>query len=212
MGVGMAEASRFWDRMADRYVASPIADVPSYETKLDVTRGYLRPDMEVLEVGCGSGATALLHAPRVKHILATDFSARMIEIAKARAAEEGVTNVTFEQADITSLDKPDGSFDMVLALSVLHLMEDRDAVIGRIHRLLKPGGYFVSSTACMGDSVGFFKFIGPIGRALGLLPILNVMTRQELFDSIEGAGLSIAHKWQPGRNKAVFVVAQKAGG
>lgn len=208
----MAEASRFWDRMADRYVASPIADVPSYEKKLDITRGYLRPDMEVLEVGCGSGATALLHAPHVKHILATDFSARMIEIAKARAAEQGVTNVTFEQADITSLDKPDGSFDMVLALSVLHLMEDRDAAIGTIHRLLKPGGYFISSTACMGDSVGFFKYIGPVGRALGLLPILNVMTRRELVESIEGAGFSLAHNWQPGRNKAVFIVAQKAGG
>lgn len=208
----MAEASRFWDRMADRYVASPIADVPSYEKKLDITRGYLRPDMEVLEVGCGSGATALLHAPHVKHILATDFSARMIEIAKARAAEQGVTNVTFEQADITSLDKPDGSFDMVLALSVLHLMEDRDAAIGTIHRLLKPGGYFISSTACMGDSVGFFKYIGPVGRALGLLPILNVMTRRELVESIEGAGFALAHNWQPGRNKAVFIVAQKAGG
>lgn len=208
----MAEASRFWDRMADRYVASPIADVPSYEKKLDITRGYLRPDMEVLEVGCGSGATALLHAPHVKHILATDFSARMIEIAKARAAEQGVTNVTFEQADITSFDKPDGSFDMVLALSVLHLMEDRDAAIGTIHRLLKPGGYFISSTACMGDSVGFFKYIGPVGRTLGLLPILNVMTRRELVESIEGAGFSLAHNWQPGRNKAVFIVAQKAGG
>jgi len=198
--------------MADRYVASPIADVPSYEKKLDITRSHLRPDMELLEVGCGSGATALLHAPLVKHILATDFSARMIEIARARAAEQGVTNVSFEQTDITSLDKPDGSFDMVLALSILHLMEDRDAVIGKVHRLLKPGGYFVSSTACLGDSLGFFKYIGPVGRALGLLPILNVMTRGELVESIEGAGFSLAHNWQPGRNKAVFIVARKAGG
>lgn len=208
----MAEASRFWDRMADRYVASPIADVPTYEKKLEITRGYLRPDMELLEVGCGSGATALLHAPRVKHIVATDFSARMIEIAKARAAKQGVTNVSFERADITSLDRPEGSFDMVLALSVLHLMEDRDAVIGTIHRLLKPGGYFVSSTACLGDGLRFFKYIGPVGRALGLLPTLNVMSRRELVDSIEGAGFSVAHNWQPGRNKAVFIVAQKAGG
>ena len=64
----------------------------------------------------------------------------------------------------------------------------------------------------MGDSVGFFKYIGPVGRTLGLLPILNVMTRRELVESIEGAGFSLAHNWQPGRNKAVFIVAQKAGG
>jgi ubiquinone/menaquinone biosynthesis C-methylase UbiE len=208
----MAEASRFWDRMADRYVADPIKDVPSYERKLEITRSYLRPDMELLEVGCGSGATARLHAPHVKHVLGTDFSARMIEIARAKTAEEGVTNITFEQADLTELDKPDGSFDMVLALSVLHLIADRDVAIRKIHQLLKPGGYFVSSTACLGDGMSFFKFIAPAGRALGLLPILNVMTRAELVDSLEQAGFTIAHNWQPGRNKAVFIVAQKGAG
>ena len=51
----MAEASRFWDRMADRYVRSPIADEDAYRTKLAVTQGYFRPDMEVLEFGSGSG-------------------------------------------------------------------------------------------------------------------------------------------------------------
>ena len=205
----MAEASRFWDKIADKYIADPIADVPSYERKLEITRSYLRPDMDVLEVGCGSGATALLHAPHIRHILAIDFSERMLETARANAAEQGVANVSFEQADITTLDRPAGSFDVVLALSVLHLMEDRDAVIVRIHRLLKPGGVFVSSTACLGDSMGFFRYVAPAGRALGLLPILNVMTRDELTASIAGAGFSIEHNWQPGRGKAVFIVARK---
>lgn len=205
----MVEASRFWDRMADRYVADPIKDVPAYERKLEITRSYLRPDMELLEVGCGSGATARLHAPYVKHVVATDFSARMIEIAKAKTAEEGITNITFEKADLTQLDKSRDSFDMVLALSVLHLMEDRDAAIRRVHRLVKPGGYFVSSTTCLGDGMSFFKFVAPAGRALGLLPILNVMTRAELVESLERAGFKIAHNWQPAAGKAVFIVAQK---
>jgi len=205
----MAEASRFWDKIADKYIADPIADVPSYERKLEITRSYLRPDMDVLEVGCGSGATALLHAPHVRHILAIDFSERMLETARANAAEQGVANVSFEQADITRLERPAGSFDVVMALSVLHLMEDRDAVIARIHRLLKPGGVFASSSACLGDSMGFFRYVAPAGRALGLLPILNVMTRDELTASIEGAGFSIEHNWQPGRGKAVFIVARK---
>ena len=208
MGDEMVEASRFWDKMAERYVASPIADVPTYERKLEITRGYLRPDMELLEVGCGSGATARLHAPYVKHILATDFSSRMIDLARAKSAEEGVTNVTYEVADVNTLDRP-GSFDMVLALSVLHLMEDRDATIRAIHGLLKPGGLFVSSTACIGDFAGIFRVIGPIGRALGLLPILNVMTHQELVASMEGAGFTIEHDWRPSKGKAVFIVARK---
>ena len=161
----MAQASRFWDRMADKYVASPIEDVPSYENKLKITRSYFRPDMEVLEFGCGSGATALLHAPFVKHIRAIDFSARMIEIARSKAAEQGVANVSFAVADITRLDLPDGSLDMILGLSVLHLLKDHEAVIAKVHRLLRPGGVFVSSTACLGDTMGFFKLIAPAGRA-----------------------------------------------
>lgn len=207
----MAEASRFWDRMADKYIADPIDDVPAYERKLEITRSYFRPDMELLEFGCGSGATALLHAPHVKHIRAIDFSARMIEHARSSIAAQGVANVDFEVADITTLDAPDGSFDMVLGLSILHLLEDRDAVIAKVHRLLRPGGVLVSSTACLGDTMGFFKLIAPLGRALGLLPILNVMTRNQLVESLQATGFTIAHNWQPAAGKAVFLVAAKSG-
>jgi ubiquinone/menaquinone biosynthesis C-methylase UbiE len=210
LGMPTEQASRFWDNIADKYVADPIKDVPSYERKLEITRSYFRPDMELLEFGCGSGATALLHAPFVRHIRAIDFSARMIEIARSRAAEQGVANVSFEVADITTLDVSDESFDIVLGLSILHLMEDRDAVIAKVHRMLKPGGLFVSSTVCLGDNMRFFRYVAPIVRALGLLPILDVMTRDELSAGIERAGFSIIHNWQPGRDKAVFTVAKKA--
>ena len=205
----MEQASKFWDNMADKYARQPIADEDAYQTKLKVTRGYFRPDSEVLEFGCGTGSTALSHAPFVRHIRAIDFSARMIEIATAKAEAQGVGNVSFEVADITQLEVPDGSLDAVLGLSILHLLKNRHAVIAKVHRMLKPGGVFVSSTACIGDTMKVFKLIAPIGRAVGLLPILDVMTRDELVESLVGAGFSIAHHWQPGPDKAVFIVARK---
>ncbi len=204
-----ATANRFWDRMANRYHAQPIADEAGYQTKLRVTRGYLKPDMEVLEFGCGTGGTALLHAPYVKHIRAIDFSENMLEFARAKAKAQGVENVTFERGDITELSVPDATYDVVMGMSILHLLEDRRAVIAKVFRMLKPGGLFVSSTACVGDTMGFFKAIAPIGRALGLLPILDVMTRKDLVASITDAGFAIGHEWQPSRDKAVFVVALK---
>jgi ubiquinone/menaquinone biosynthesis C-methylase UbiE len=209
--MAMAEASRFWDRMADRYVADPIADQESYQTKLKMTRSYFRPDMEVLEFGAGSGLTALLHAPYVKHIHAIDFSGRMVEIARGNAVAQGTENVTFERADIETLDAPDESFDAVLGLSILHLLKDKDAVIARVFRLLKPGGVLVTSTVCIGDTMAFFKFIAPIGQAVGLLPQLDIMTRAELRESLTRAGFAIEHDWQPAKGKAVFIVAKKAG-
>ncbi|MEB3275167.1 MAG: hypothetical protein VKJ85_15420 [Prochlorothrix sp.] len=42
----MAQATRFWDKIADRYSKMPIADEAAYQNKLDITRGYFRSDME----------------------------------------------------------------------------------------------------------------------------------------------------------------------
>jgi len=204
-----ARTSRFWDRMAQRYAAQPIADEAAYDTKLEVTQGYLKPHMEVLEFGCGTGSTALRHAPYVRHIRAIDFSGRMLDIARAKARAQGVANVTFEQADIGPLAIEDSSLDVVLGLSILHLLDNRDEVIAKVHRSLRPGGLFVSSTTCIGDDMKILGLVAPLGRALGLLPVINVMTRDELRRALTGAGFSIEHDWQPGKGKAVFIVARK---
>lgn len=206
----MAHSSAFWDKVAERYSRSPVADEASYQKKLRVTREYFRPDMQVLEVGCGTGSTAIAHAPFVKHLHATDISPKMIEIAKNKAAAEGIDNVTFEASSIDDLNVADQSLDAVLALSVLHLLQDRKEAIAKAHKMLKKGGLFVTSTVCLGDTMKFFKFIGPIGKFLGLMPLVRVFTVQELADSLIDAGFTIDYQWQPGRGKAMFIVAKKA--
>jgi ubiquinone/menaquinone biosynthesis C-methylase UbiE len=205
----MDRTSTFWDNMADRYARQPIADEDAYRTKLEVTRGYFRPEMAVLEFGCGTGSTAIAHAPFVRHIKAIDFSSKMIGIAREKAKAQGVDNVTFVQADITTLNVPDRSHDAILGLNILHLIKERDAVVAKVFRILKPGGVFVTSTVCLGDRMKILKLIAPIGHALGLLPRLNVMTTGELVDSLTGAGFEIAHNWHPDRRKAVFIVAKR---
>ena len=91
----------------------------------------------------------------------------------------------------------------------MSLLEDRAAAIAKVHRLLKPGGLFVSSTACLGDSMKFFKLVGPIGHFFGLVPLVRVFTGEELLESLTAGGFSILHHWQPGKGKALFVVARK---
>ena len=199
---------RFWDRMADRYARQPIADEAAYQRKLEITRSYLRPDIDVLEFGCGTGGTAILHAPYVRQITAIDFSEAMLAIARGKAAAAGVGNVRFERADITSMTAPEGRYDVVLGLSILHLLADKDAVIAKVFGMLKPGGVFISSTTCIGDTMGLFKVIAPLGKALGLLPQLDVMTTGELVASLTKAGFSVEQQWQPGRGAAVFIVAR----
>ena len=207
----MPQPSRFWDRMANRYSRSPIADEAAYQKKLRVTRDYFRPDMEVLEFGCGTGSTAIVHAPYVKHILAIDFSSKMLKIAQGKADANNVKNITFRRASIDEFSVPDQTLDAVLGLSILHLLDNKDDVIAKVHKMLKPGGVFVTSTVCIGETMKFIKFIAPIGKALGFLPVLKVFTAQDLADSLRDAGFKIDHQWQPGKGKAVFIVAKKAG-
>lgn len=206
----MKYSAKLWDRVAQRYSKRPIADEAAYQKKLQLTRDCLRPGMEVLELGCGTGSTAILHAPSVKHILAIDISSNMIEIARGKAGAEEIENITFERSAIEELDVPDRSLDAVLALSVLHLLSDWQAVISRVHNMLKRGGIFVTSTACIGDSMKFFKIVAPIGKFFGLMPLVKVFTTKELEESISDAGFKIDCQWQPGKNKAVFIVAKKA--
>jgi 2-polyprenyl-3-methyl-5-hydroxy-6-metoxy-1,4-benzoquinol methylase len=205
----MSKDSRFWDRLAERYSKQPIADETSYQTKLEKTRAHFRPDMEVLEFGCGTGSTAITHAPHVAHILATDISENMLEIGKSRALAAGVSNVTFKQASLDDIEAKPDTYDMVLGLSILHLLDDRDAAISRVHEIVKPGGLFVSSTVCLGDKMWFFKLIAPIGRALGFLPLLRVFTVKQLVKSIGDAGFQIEETWQPEKAMSVFVIARK---
>jgi len=205
----MAQASQFWDKIAEKYSKQPIADEAAYQKKLAVTQGYFRPDMDVLEIGCGTGGTAILHAPYVKHIRAIDFSAEMIAIAQSKAKAEQIDNVTFEQATIEDLDIPDQSLDVVLGLSILHLLQDKEAAIAQVYQMLKPGGLFVTSTVCIGDTMSWFKLIAPVGRFLGFLPFVQVLTVQSLADSLTQAGFELDYQWQPNKSSAVFIVAKK---
>lgn len=205
----MASSPKFWDKIAKKYARQPVPDQSVYEKKLDITREYFRPDMQVLEFGGGTGTTAILHAPYVKHILATDISSKMLEIAEQKARDQQVSNVTFQRASVEGFQAENESFDAILTLSLLHLLKNKEAALAKIKRLLKPGGVFVSSTVCIGGRLHFFRIIGPVGHALGFFPLVRFFSKQELLDSIKKAGFRIEYEWQPDNSKAVFFVARK---
>lgn len=206
----MSNSTKFWDKIAEKYSKQPIADEESYQKKLKVTQEYFNPEMELLEFGCGTGSTAIIHAPYVKHIRAIDISAKMIEIAQGKAEASNIKNVTFEQLTIDELSVADNTYDMVLGLSILHLLEDKEAAIAKVYKMLKPGGLFVTSTACLGDSMKWFKLIAPIGKFFGVFPLVKVFKVEELVASLTNSNFAIDHQWQPGKNKAVFIVASKS--
>ncbi len=207
----MNRSARFWDRMARRYSKTPIKDEASYERKLAQTREHLRAEHQLLELGCGTGGTALRHAPSVDKITAVDYSNEMLDIARERAAAAGVENIEFLCASLESLTAEAGSFDVVLALSLLHLVDDRDDALARIFAWLKPGGVFVSSTACLAEHHGFLRYIKPVAQRIGLFPSLEIFSVEALRGSIETAGFVIEDLWLQGHNRphVAFCVARR---
>lgn len=210
MEIAMHRTSpRFWNFMARRYSRSKITDQAAYEHKLAVTQGYFTPDMSVLEVGCGTGGTARLHAPHVAQYRATDFSPAMIEIAKERSADGGQANLRFEVAAVEDITVEGAPYDAVLALSVLHLVGDMPGVLRHLHGLLAPGGVLVTSTACLGDAPWFLRAFVVVGRSLRIFPPVQVFRAERLRAALAEAGFEIDYDWEPKPGAARFIVARK---
>jgi len=202
------QSRRFWDGIAAKYSRQPVADEAAYQTKLEMTRQYLEPEMDLLEIGCGTGSTAIVHAPHVRSVSAVDISPAMLEIARAKAESAGISNIAFEEAAIDMLDVEDGRYDMVLALSLLHLVEDWPSVIAKAHRSLKPGGLFVTSTSCMSDMMPAMKYVLPLLRLLGKAPGITFFSLDQLKQAHRDTGFEILEEFTPGPRKAVFLIAR----
>lgn len=207
-----ANDAQFWDRAARKYAASAIADLPGYERTLARTRHYLAADHAVFEFGCGTGTTALKLAPSVRRMVASDISGAMIAIARERAAAEGASNVEFEIAAPDAGPWPATAFDVALGFNVLHLVAARQATLAGIHRLLKPGGLFISKTPCLKEMNPLVRLAVPILQALGKAPYVTSWSAAELEQEVAVAGFEIverAHHGSRGRDGRVFLVARK---
>lgn len=183
-------AEIFWDRHAPKYVAKPIADQPSYEAKLNHVRSLLLPADKVLEIGCGSGNTALQLASTCAHVTASDLSSRMIEGARSRLRNTNTRNVRFVHADANRI-LADGPFDTILAFSLLHLVPDVLGTLGAIHAQLKPGGLFISKTVCIAERNFGIRSMVRFMSAAPFTPDVHILSQSALRYMIQQAGFEV---------------------
>jgi ubiquinone/menaquinone biosynthesis C-methylase UbiE len=206
----LVEAAAFWDKTAEKYAKAPIKDMAAYEATLARVRAHLTPETEALEIGCGTGTTALKLAGAAKYITASDISAEMIAIAQGKAASEGVLNVDFLKATLDDHPFTEEQFGAVMAFNLLHLIEDIEGALRRVHGLLKPGGLFISKTACLGDRMVLFRLLLPVMQAFGRAPYVRFFKTAELDGMIEAAGFELIETgYYPEKARARFVVARK---
>jgi len=207
-----ATNTRFWDGAARKYAVQPLADPAAYERTLESTRRHLKPTDAMVEFGCGTGTTALKLAPAVARIVASDISPEMITIAGEKAAAEGVSNVEFAVATPEAAPWPNASFDAAIAFNLLHLIEARQAALANIHRLLKPGGLFISKTPCLGDANPIYRVLVPVMRMVGKAPYVAFFSNNDLEREIAAAGFEIIARERHGskpNDSRPFLVARR---
>jgi ubiquinone/menaquinone biosynthesis C-methylase UbiE len=120
-------ALSFWDRFGSR----------------TIDRLALAPGMNVLDVCCGMGGSALTAAERVGpsgHVLAVDLAVNLLSKGSQRSAERGLTNIEFRCADLENLPFADRTFDAAVCVFGIFFVPDLAGAVRGLWRLVRPGG------------------------------------------------------------------------
>jgi arsenite methyltransferase len=123
-----------WDTLRAGYFQEPVRESA-------IAHAYLRPEMEVADVGCGTGFIAAGLAPLVSRVYALDGSQAMLDVARHNLAEHD--NVVYQLTEGSALTLPDASVDAALTNMYLHHCPDPAAAIREMARILRPGGRLV---------------------------------------------------------------------
>ena len=124
---------RFWERIGKR----------------TVKRLALPRDGNVLDVGCGSGASALPAAQAVGSnglVIGVYLSTRLLDRARDKAKALSLSNVEFRCADMTSLGYPDGRFDAVVSVFSIFFVPDMEGLIRELWHMVQPKGKLAVTT------------------------------------------------------------------
>jgi 2-polyprenyl-3-methyl-5-hydroxy-6-metoxy-1,4-benzoquinol methylase len=174
----MYKDEKFWDRIASKFDKIEANDI-AYKIFIEKAKGYLKADDAVLDFGCGTGLICNEIADYVEIVHAIDISTKMIEISKKKASERKIQNIDFERTTIFDEKFKVGSFDVIIALNIFHLLEEPQKYFQRINQILKPGGLVISSTPCMSEAL-ILNSVLKVFSFIGLTPKLNSFTSSDM--------------------------------
>lgn len=186
----MNKSTRFWDRVADN--AGDQLGATSQKT-VELSLPYLTAQDLVLDFGCGPGNLSNAIAQHVKQVDGIDTSSSMISIAQASAAKQQINNLHYMSIDLFDPRLKMNYYDAILAFNVLPYLSDVTPVAQRMATLLKPGGYFLSATACLGEGLHPLRPLMFILSKLSVVPSMQFFKAQKLQAKIEAAGFQFVN-------------------
>jgi predicted TPR repeat methyltransferase len=203
----MSDAA-FWDKAAEKYAKDAISDMSAYEATRDRIGEILEPHHRVLELGCGTGSTALELADMVASYVGTDVSAKMVAIAQSKQSSETPAQLSFEVHDAAEL--PSGPHDVILTLNLLHLVPNLEDVLAQIYEALPSGGLLIAKTGLLQDGAWYLRWMIPVMRAIGKAPYVRSLGEVELLGLLNKTGFSTNETLvQGGMVPRMFTVSNK---
>jgi 2-polyprenyl-3-methyl-5-hydroxy-6-metoxy-1,4-benzoquinol methylase len=203
----MSKALQFWDRTAGSYDQEERKEDNTYRLIIEQLDRYLKPTDTVLDLGCGTGRVCNEISGKVTAVHAIDFSSKMIGLAEAKARKQGIQNIRYLQATIVDDRLRPASYDVILSLYVLHLLEDPEEVLLSIQQLLKPGGIFISVTPCMGERKTLRGGLCALLGTLGITPRFTFFKSHELSALLTKGGFKlIEHHFLAATSNEYFIV------
>ena len=206
----LAKSERFWDKNSFKFDERTRKYKQNYAWIINTTRKYLHNEDIVMDYACGTGTVTIELASQVREIEALDISSGMLEIAKRKASGRNIQNVNFIHSTLFDERYRAGSFDAVLALNILHLLQDPARALQRINELIKPGGLLISTTACLKENKNLsLVFISMMAKT-GFMPDVRFFNISELENMVKDAGFYVIEKelleYKPTN---CFIVARK---
>ena len=148
LGEAQARAAATYDAAADAY-DDPANSFWARFGRRTVERLKLPAGARVLDVCCGSGASALPAAERVGPtgpVLGVDLATELLALARRKAAARGLANVEFRSGDMLDLGLPDAHFDAVVCVFGVFFVPDVPAAVRALWRSVRPGGRLAVTT------------------------------------------------------------------
>jgi ubiquinone/menaquinone biosynthesis C-methylase UbiE len=170
----MGNQEQFWDRLAGKTFDPTETLGETAQATVAAAKAVLKPDMTVVDYGCGRGGMTVQIAPVAAMVHAVDISGNMLALAKQRSALHEIGNIAFHHGDLSAVPLEPATADAVLAFNVLHLVDNPGATLAQIAALLRPGGLLIASTACIRERWSVMR-VGT--KALMLTRILPHMNR-----------------------------------
>ena len=127
--------STFWDRWARFYDLAERSNRTVNQAAASRVGSLVPAGAKVLDCAAGTGEFSLAAAEKAASVLCTDQSPEMLKQAQKKTKKRGLDNISFARRDITALSDPDGSFDVVIAANVLHLLPEPEKAVRELWRV-----------------------------------------------------------------------------